>query len=121
MMVEGCDRENLTFPSGLVCYAADGTYIPPQPGMADIIVLHPCYPNPFNSTTTIQYELMEPAFISIRIYDTLGRDVGILADDVFAAGEHSVGWNCADCASGVYFITMSGAGVHLTRKAILLR
>jgi len=79
------------------------------------------YPNPFNAATTVQFTLPKNGRVTIRAYDVLGRDIGLLSDNVFSAGQHSVNWNCADCASGVYFITMQGEGFHLVQKAILLR
>lgn len=79
------------------------------------------HPNPFNAVTRVEFALPRSARVTIRACDVLGRNVGTIADDVFTAGQHSVSWNCADCASGVYFITMQGDGFHLVRKAILLR
>ena len=60
------------------------------------------YPNPFNPTTTIRYDLPEPAKVSLIVYDVLGRKVAELVNEEKAAGYHSITWNAANVASGVY-------------------
>jgi hypothetical protein len=90
------------------------------------------YPNPFNPATTIPYTLPEEAYVSIRVYSTLGQEVGVLADGIQPAGVHAVVWNTADShhaglASGMYVCRLSahsrGTGQHteLSRPMILLR
>ncbi|MBU0509128.1 T9SS type A sorting domain-containing protein [bacterium] len=84
-------------------------------------ILLSSFPNPFNAVTRVEFEIPRTSRVTIRAHDILGREVGTITDDMFAIGQHSVSWQCADCASGVYFIAMTGDGFHLVRKAILLR
>jgi hypothetical protein len=65
--------------------------------------VHPNYPNPFNPTTTIKYDLPEDSHVSLVIYDVLGRKVAELESGVKEAGYHSTTWNASSVASGVYF------------------
>lgn len=67
-----------------------------------IFAIRQSYPNPFNPSTTIKYDLPEPAKVSLIIYDVLGRKVAELVNEDKAAGYHSITWNAADVASGVY-------------------
>lgn len=60
------------------------------------------YPNPFNPTTTIKFDLPEPAKVSLIVYDIVGRKVAELVNEEKAAGYHSITWNAAGVASGVY-------------------
>jgi len=78
------------------------------------------YPNPFNPSTKIQFSLPTQQFVSIRIYDLLGRVVSTLVDEKKEAGSYSVLWNSAGSPSGVYFCTMrSGSFVHTTKMLLL--
>jgi hypothetical protein len=61
------------------------------------------YPNPFNPTTTIAFALPEPSYVSLVVYDVLGRKVAELESGTKDAGYHSAVWNAGEAASGVYF------------------
>ncbi len=70
--------------------------------------LHQNYPNPFNPTTTIQFDLPDPAFVSVVIYDLLGREIRTLVKEFYDAGYHRVAWNGTNdegikISSGIYF------------------
>lgn len=61
------------------------------------------FPNPFNPATTITYVLPQATFVSIDVYDRLGRQVTTLVDQNQDAGEHSVEFNASEYPSGIYF------------------
>ena len=61
------------------------------------------YPNPFNPSTTIGYDLPKSAYVSLKIYDVLGRLVVTLADGIQVASHYKVEWNASGVSSGVYF------------------
>lgn len=73
------------------------------PAIPDEYLAVSAYPNPFNSSTTITYELRAAAFVRIDIYDLLGRKIETLAQKDHGAGIHKVTWNAYDRASGTYF------------------
>ena len=78
-------------------------------------------PNPFNPSTEIFYTLPNDGQVTLRIYGLNGKLVDCLVDEVQAAGEHSVRWQAADLASGVYFYRVSeGAGSGMG-KCVLLK
>ncbi|HCA81639.1 MAG TPA: hypothetical protein DEP53_18070 [Bacteroidetes bacterium] len=64
------------------------------------------YPNPFNPSTTITYSLPEAAFVSLRIVNVLGQEVGLLVNEKKEAGTFRVIWN-SNVASGIYFYRLS--------------
>jgi len=90
---------------------------PEQPHDGDLSV----YPNPFNMNTEIRFDLPNAGRVSIQAYDILGRTVETISDALYPAGRHTVLWQCPTCASGVYWISMTGDGIHLVRKAVLLK
>ncbi len=61
------------------------------------------FPNPFNPTTTIQYQLPTDSRVSVKVYDVLGREVTALVNEDRPAGYHDVRWDASNIASGVYF------------------
>jgi gluconolactonase len=65
------------------------------------------YPNPFNPTTTIQYQLASVGHIVLRVYDTRGRLMSTLVDGVNGAGLHSLMWNATGYPSGVYLLQLT--------------
>lgn len=61
------------------------------------------YPNPFNPTTTIGYDLPEDVHVSLRVVDVLGREVAFLVNETKLAGSHSATWDATNVSSGLYF------------------
>ncbi len=83
-------------------------------------------PNPFNPVTTIAFNLPQTQRMRIEVYDLTGRRVAVVADDLFNAGPNEVMWRGMDnggrsVASGVYFVRLSGSGVELKQRALLLK
>jgi len=88
--------------------------------------LAPNYPNPFNPTTTIAYYLAEPGLVRLRIYDTTGRCVRMLAAGEESAGRHHLSWRGVDdrgrpLATGVYLLRFEAAGIRQCRRLVLVR
>jgi hypothetical protein len=77
------------------------------------------YPNPFNPATEISYELPSSAFVSLKVFDQLGREVANLVNDRREAGVHSVRFDGAGLTSGVYFYRLT-AGASMITKAMVL-
>ena len=79
------------------------------------------YPNPFNPTTTISYSMPISSKVKISIFDMLGREVAVLANEVKQMGNHSYVWDAADLPSGFYFITMTSNDFYTTQKVTLIK
>ena len=80
------------------------------------------YPNPFNPSTKIQYDLPENSFVSLKVYNTIGKEVASLVNGVVPAGSHEVMFNASQLNSGVYFYTLqTGNNFVQTRKMILMK
>ncbi len=79
------------------------------------------YPNPFNATTTISYTLPEPSHVEIKIYNVLGQLVTTLVDEGKNAGTHSVQFDAAHLASGVYYYRLTAGIYSETRKLTLIK
>jgi hypothetical protein len=81
--------------------------------------------NPFSYTGSFNVSLAHAARVSVTVYDVAGRRVAQLVDESMDAGQHVVRWNGNSnrgrAASGVYFVRMEAAGLHFTRRVVLLR
>ncbi len=89
--------------------------------MPSKIALEQNFPNPFNPSTTINYQLPEKGYVTLKIYDILGNLIKTLVDQEMDAGYHSVRWNAGGLASGVYFYRLSAGTFVSTKKLLLLK
>jgi cyanophycinase-like exopeptidase len=85
------------------------------------MLLKTIYPNPFNPSTTISFDLPNTARVTLTAYDMLGREVAQLANGNMTSGTHSINWQCPTCASGTYLIELRGENFQQVQKAILMR
>lgn len=83
--------------------------------------LSPAYPNPFNSSTNISYELLKPCRISIRVYDITGRLVTTLIESEHNPGRYTTTWNGQGMATGVYIVRMGALDSWFSREVILMK
>jgi hypothetical protein len=79
------------------------------------------YPNPFNPTTTITFRLSRMAYISLKMFDALGREVAVLAVGSYSEGEHRLTWNAEKLPSGTYFCTLMRTDQKMTRRLLLIK
>ncbi len=83
------------------------------------------YPNPFNPSTVIQYQIPKAGYVTLKVYDMLGREVASLVDNYEAAGNYKVTLNAQslklNLTSGVYFYTLRSGAFTQTKKLILMK
>ena len=77
------------------------------------------YPNPFNPATKIEFETPITSFITLKIFDFLGRELTTLVSEELEAGHHSRIWNASNYSSGVYFYSLQSGKYSQTKKLIL--
>jgi len=104
--------------------------IPPAPGQTiDItknkypnqFALSENYPNPFNPTTIIHYDLPKTVHVRLTVFDVLGREVAILVNELQQPGSKSVEFNSRALTSGVYFYKIAAGNFVQTKKMILMK
>jgi Secretion system C-terminal sorting domain len=79
------------------------------------------YPNPFNPNTTINYTLKSATHVNITVYDRLGREVVVLADENQSEGEYSIEFNGSNLPSGIYFYRIKTPEKTEVRKMVLAK
>ena len=79
------------------------------------------YPNPFNPSTRIRYEIPERSFVTIKVYDVLGKEIANLINEEKSNGNYEVEFNGNGLASGIYYYRITAGEFSQTRKMILLK
>ncbi len=98
----------------------------------DEIALHQNYPNPFNPKTTINFQQARQKmnhggsptmsnWVTLRVFDVLGREITTLVNEVKEPGNHSVEWDASGQPSGVYLYRLTTGATTLTKKMLLVR
>lgn len=83
--------------------------------------LHPPAPNPFNASTILSYNLQAASSVKLTVFDVNGREVALLAEDWYPAGEYEVVWNASGLPSGLYCARLTAGEFIQTRKMLLLK
>jgi len=79
------------------------------------------YPNPFNPTTAIGFALPEPSFVTLKLYDVLGREVATLVHKELPAGEHRFMLSAHNLPSGVYLYRMEAKSFVQQKKLAVMK
>ena len=82
-------------------------------------ILYQNFPNPFNPQTTIQYDLIQPGYIKLTVYNLKGRAIAVLENGYKQVGQHSVVWNTKGLASGIYFYKIKIGKAVQVKKMVL--
>ncbi|MDP6169470.1 MAG: glycine-rich protein [Candidatus Marinimicrobia bacterium] len=85
------------------------------------ITLHNAYPNPFNPSTMISFDIMEMDKVSLKIYDLTGRQVASLVNRPMAPGYHQITWNPGLLPSGVYLVELTTGGRSFNQKITYIK
>jgi len=96
-------------------------------GISESPILHPsffilsCFPNPFNSTTHLEFSLPSTQRVSLRLYDVLGREVAVMMNAIQTAGRHQMMFDASGLPSGVYLCRLEAGEMAQTRKMVLVK
>ncbi|HEX2786519.1 MAG TPA: T9SS type A sorting domain-containing protein [Ignavibacteria bacterium] len=79
------------------------------------------YPNPFNPTTKINFAIPKSGLVSLKVYDVLGKEVGVLVNSELTAGSYTIDFNASYLASGLYFYKIQTNGFTDIKKMMLVK
>lgn len=102
----------------------DGAFAYSDPVAVEVagrFALQPAYPNPFNPTTRISYDVPQAQAVTLQVYDVLGRTVHVLVDGVQEAGRYVVTFDATSLASGTYYYRLEAGAFSQTRRMLLLK
>lgn len=97
------------------------TATPHATGVPTAYALRQNYPNPFNASTSFEFALPEGGFVSLKIYDLLGREVATVVEGNLEAERYHVTWSADGLPSGIYLYTLNAGEFTQTRKMLFLK
>ncbi|MDD5765698.1 MAG: T9SS type A sorting domain-containing protein, partial [Candidatus Marinimicrobia bacterium] len=101
------------------CYNINSTA--PNLTRPESFTIRGIYPNPFNSSTTIRFDLPAKQFVTVSIFDLNGNLVQTLMRDELPAGDYFVRWDAKNHASGIYFVKLAGESTARMSKVVLVK
>ena len=97
------------------------TKIIPKENLVRQFHLNQNYPNPFNPATTIQFSIPQQDFVTLKVFDCLGRELKTLVESYLNAGTHLVNFDASNLASGLYYYQLHAGNLTETKKMLLVR
>ncbi|MBK7157638.1 MAG: T9SS type A sorting domain-containing protein [Ignavibacteria bacterium] len=79
------------------------------------------YPNPFNPSTKINFSIPKQSFVSLKIYDMLGKEVSQLVSEIKTAGVYSIDFNALNLSSGTYFYQLKAGEFSDIKRMMLIK
>ena len=124
----GCGYTAWTLTTGPVGRANTRFILEPLTGInsvgdqvPNVYSLSQNYPNPFNPSTKINFALPKQGFVSLKIYDVLGREIRTLVNEVKSAGNYTVDFNASEFSSGVYFYRIQANDFMDVKRMLLVK
>jgi hypothetical protein len=106
----------------LGCFESDWpTSVGNPSSMPDLFLLKQNYPNPFNPSTAIGFRVKHLGFVSLKVYDLLGRQLAILMGEKLPPGDYTRTWNAAGFSSGVYMCRLEVQNAVQSKKMLLMK
>jgi len=98
---------------------ATGVDEEPLPGRD--FILEQNFPNPFNPSTLIPFQIEQDGFVSLRVYNLLGQEIAVLVNERMDAGKYRAEFDASDLPGGMYIYRLEGGARSESRKMILLK
>ncbi|MCE1163979.1 MAG: T9SS type A sorting domain-containing protein, partial [Bacteroidetes bacterium] len=108
----GCFQTGITAPIGVNLISSS---------VPEKFALSQNYPNPFNPSTSINFEVPENSFVTVKIYDMLGKNIANLVNGSYRAGKYSITWNASSFPSGAYLCVMKSGNYSKAIKLLLVK
>ena len=90
-------------------------------GVPDKFLLSQNYPNPFNPVTNLEFGISNLEFVSLKVYNSLGKEVVVLVNEIKPAGRYEVTFDGSNLASGVYYYKIAAGNFTAVKRMILLK
>ena len=129
-IADGTDTISASVVSGTdtvsIFEKAKVTYVNPvsvydKPVSPNDFYLYQNAPNPFNPSTRIKFQIAEIGYVSLKVFDAIGKEVAILVDEEKAAGKYEVEFDASEIPSGVYFYQLKAGSFVETKKMVLMK
>lgn len=108
-------------PSNEVCGVSPITSVDDELALPLEFALIQNYPNPFNPATVIQYSLAENSFVSLKVYDMLGKEIAVMVNENQNSGRYNITFDASQLSSGVYMYTLTAGEFTSSKKMLLMK
>lgn len=115
------EKANWLFSLNSIQVKLSTTEVSKNVSIPNIFLLEQNFPNPFNPSTVINYQIPKSSLVSIKVYDGIGREVTTLVNEVKETGFYSELFNGSKLSSGIYFIKMAAGSFISVKKIILMK
>ncbi len=116
------DVEETDFPEDIDITMEDPSFAPEYPVALPLTTqLSSIYPNPFNSEAAISFSIESPGHVELKLIDILGRDVSMIANGEYLAGEHRVLLSAGSLPAGLYFVSLRTGSKSSVQRVLLLK
>lgn len=88
---------------------------------SDKFILSQNYPNPFNPSTKIKYQIPNSGYVSLKIYDILGKEVAVLVNEEQPSGSHEINLDASNLTSGIYFYRLTTNNFTEIKRMVLIK
>jgi len=109
------------FTTPLETFTFDATIVDYEKQTPKNFSLDQNYPNPFNPTTKIRFIIPNNEFVTMNVYNILGKEITTIVSKELEAGEYEVEFNASTIPSGIYFYELNAGNNSLKKKMVLLR
>jgi len=89
--------------------------------MLEVISHYQNYPNPFNPVSHLEFGISDLGFVSLKVYDVLGREIKTLVNEIKPAGTYKIEFDGSNFASGVYFYRLEAGDFIQTKRMVLIK
>jgi photosystem II stability/assembly factor-like uncharacterized protein len=122
VVLDACHAWALSYGDGSILALEKSTIVvEPELVVPATMSISQNYPNPFNPTTKIVYRIAKRENITLKVYDSLGREVRVLVDGTKETGTYAVDFNASSLSSGIYYVRLSSPSTSISRKMVLVR
>ncbi|HMS33678.1 MAG TPA: S8 family serine peptidase [Ignavibacteria bacterium] len=116
-LTQSFNRPNVQFEIGLVTGISNNF----TESIPDTYSLSQNYPNPFNPTTNLEFGISKLGFVSLKVYDVLGKEVMTLVNEIKPAGRYKIDFNGSNLSSGMYFYKLEAGNFTETKRMLLIK
>ncbi len=124
--IEGTNQPGLS-PSSLYLaqleerMTATGIEVQNEPVQPASFSLMQNYPNPFNPNTKIDFTIKDYSFVTLKIFDAIGREIAVLVNEEKSPGSYTVNFSAEEFSTGIFYMRLTSGGLSETKKMIYLK
>ena len=119
--LNGTYKRIVTVKAGKIVNADEATFVEQNDNKNNNYILYQNYPNPFNPTTTIKYSIPNSDYVTLKIYNVLGKEITTLVNNNQSAGNYEINFDASNLTSGIYIYQLNAGNNIQIKRMVLLK